>query len=67
MSRPKIDWELYNAIADVIRTSTIMLGEEKQLSDEEIDNFNRALKSVKDNVSIIEDISSQAKERYRYR
>lgn len=67
MAKQKIDWEAWNRARQFFEKSSIMNGEEKQLSDDEIAILNENLQGVNTLIGHMIPVLNDAKERFRNR
>lgn len=61
--KERIDWSLHNNIVRSFYT-TLMVGEEDQLTSEEVIHYNLLLNNINNNIISLEKLKNTAKERF---
>lgn len=67
MAKKKIDWSRWNTVRKFFDTGAIMAGEEKQLTDQEIDDVNRYLEEAEKVTGSCRVLLEEAVQRFKNR
>lgn len=67
MPKPRIDWTLKIVAMQVLEKASVMSGEEKLLTDEEVSRFNELCAEVLDKITEMRTIAQAGKNRFAAR
>lgn len=62
--KSRVKWSKINQIQRLLNESSLMVGEEKQLKDDEVESFNLALRDILIHAELIHEIATEAKYRF---